>query len=262
MNGLLHRLAARASGAAVTLRSDARLAYGGALPLVKPVQPSAPPSSDPGWPGPQADEMPPALARRTAIVQRVAPRPMGVGPHAPQRNDQPHPAPSREGTPGHEPVVPGSDDAVSEAPSSTGAPQPWDRLDARARLQNVASTARPVAGFAEPPDAEPPAAAVDRDGAVPRVAARRAEPVPLLPPSANAPRPDSWIRPVNTAWPPTVDSPAAAAAKAADETTEVHIHIGRIDVTAIHEPPASRRKPAAAPAPMSLDSYLAERGRS
>jgi hypothetical protein len=49
---------------------------------------------------------------------------------------------------------------------------------------------------------------------------------------------------------------------AADEATEVHIHIGRIDVTAVHEAPPPRRKPASTQAPMSLDSYLARRSRS
>jgi hypothetical protein len=46
-----------------------------------------------------------------------------------------------------------------------------------------------------------------------------------------------------------------------EETTEVHVSIGRIEVTAVHEPapnkpPAPRRK-----APMSLDDYLATRHR-
>lgn len=44
------------------------------------------------------------------------------------------------------------------------------------------------------------------------------------------------------------------------EVNEVHVHIGRIEVTAVHEKPVS--KPSAIPArrqPMSLDEYLAKR---
>jgi hypothetical protein len=41
---------------------------------------------------------------------------------------------------------------------------------------------------------------------------------------------------------------------------EIHIHIGRIEVTAVQEPaaPAPRRKPKGRE-PMSLDDYLAKR---
>jgi hypothetical protein len=41
----------------------------------------------------------------------------------------------------------------------------------------------------------------------------------------------------------------------------VHVHIGRIDVTAVHAPPPSR-KARAMPPPVSLDDYLARRGRA
>ncbi|OGB18810.1 MAG: hypothetical protein A3E51_17970 [Burkholderiales bacterium RIFCSPHIGHO2_12_FULL_67_38] len=50
-----------------------------------------------------------------------------------------------------------------------------------------------------------------------------------------------------------------------EETTEVHVSIGRIEVTAIHEPAAPTQRPAARrKAPVSLDEYLARRqgGRS
>ena len=46
-----------------------------------------------------------------------------------------------------------------------------------------------------------------------------------------------------------------------EETTEVHVSIGRIEVTAVHEaPPAKRQTPAAAK-PMALEEYLARRRR-
>ena len=43
------------------------------------------------------------------------------------------------------------------------------------------------------------------------------------------------------------------------ETTEVHVHIGRIEVTAVHEDPPQRTKPVEGRKPMSLDQYLARR---
>jgi hypothetical protein len=55
--------------------------------------------------------------------------------------------------------------------------------------------------------------------------------------------------------------PNVAAQAAADEPTEVHIHIGRIEVTAVHEAPAPRTLPSRKQAPMSLDAYLAARSK-
>jgi len=44
-----------------------------------------------------------------------------------------------------------------------------------------------------------------------------------------------------------------------EETTEVHVSIGRIEVTAVHEaPPAPQRQPPRTK-PMSLEQYLARR---
>lgn len=43
---------------------------------------------------------------------------------------------------------------------------------------------------------------------------------------------------------------------------EVHIHIGRIELTAATPAPAAPRREAATRKPMSLDDYLRSRGRS
>lgn len=61
--------------------------------------------------------------------------------------------------------------------------------------------------------------------------------------------------PRQQAWPPTT------AQESENEPTEVHIHIGRIEVTAVHEAAPQRSKPKARQAAMSLESYLAERGK-
>ena len=49
-----------------------------------------------------------------------------------------------------------------------------------------------------------------------------------------------------------------------EETTEVHVSIGRIEVTAVHEAPQPKRAPARSQRALSLEEYLARRkaGRS
>lgn len=46
-----------------------------------------------------------------------------------------------------------------------------------------------------------------------------------------------------------------------DEITEVHVSIGRIEVTAVHESSPPKRQASTATKPLSLDEYLARRGR-
>jgi hypothetical protein len=58
--------------------------------------------------------------------------------------------------------------------------------------------------------------------------------------------------------------PAGSRAATVEETTEVQVNIGRIEVTAVHEAPVAKPAPRRRNAPMSLDQYLARRqgGRS
>jgi hypothetical protein len=56
--------------------------------------------------------------------------------------------------------------------------------------------------------------------------------------------------------------PSASPVQATAEPTEVHVHIGRIEVTAVHEPPAPHRPAPPRAAPMSLQAYLATKGRA
>ena len=46
------------------------------------------------------------------------------------------------------------------------------------------------------------------------------------------------------------------------ETPEVHVSIGRIEVTAVQAPAPPKRKPATSRKALSLDDYLAQRGRA
>jgi hypothetical protein len=53
---------------------------------------------------------------------------------------------------------------------------------------------------------------------------------------------------------------ASAAVSAVEETTEVHVNIGRIEITAVHAAPPPKREPTRAGKPMTLEDYLAKRG--
>jgi len=80
-------------------------------------------------------------------------------------------------------------------------------------------------------------------------------PEPLLPLNPSAPA----LRSVGIPIAPTLTRQDRAGALI-EETTEVHVSIGRIEVSAVHEAPAPRRRPEPqANKPMSLDDYLARR---
>ena len=70
---------------------------------------------------------------------------------------------------------------------------------------------------------------------------------PLLPQLLGSERPDAGPRSFDRRRTPR------------EETSEVHVRIGRIEVTAVHEAPLPRRPPPRAAKPMSLEEYLARR---
>lgn len=81
-------------------------------------------------------------------------------------------------------------------------------------------------------------------------------PAPLLPRQ----RPTK----VTTAAPNASPAPRGSAGAARQESTEpneVHVHIGRIEVTAIQESTQPKLRPKRGQAPMTLDNYLAKRQR-
>ena len=84
-----------------------------------------------------------------------------------------------------------------------------------------------------------------------------ATPPPLMPKVTNRGVPTTEVSaaPRQQAWPPTTGQDTE------NEPTEVHIHIGRIEVTAVHEASPQRPKPKARQTAMSLESYLAERSK-
>lgn len=101
------------------------------------------------------------------------------------------------------------------------------------------------------PAAQPslPPATGSEVGAVPeRTLDKLVLPLPLLPAS-----------PPGAAPAPAASASASASALPAREPDEVHIHIGRIEVTAIQESRPASKPSRKGAAPLSLDDYLARR---
>lgn len=228
MTGLLHRLAQRATGNAWTVRSDVRLPFG----------------AD-GLDRPQADAAPP-------LMEAAAPE-----THARARPRPPEPASLVTAAP--EQAVPPRVQLPAVAAQHGGA-QPVD-AEAAATRTSVATATQPPGTAAVPATAMPTMASLHtpaRPQSTPPP--RRAEPTPLLPP-----QPSTAGHAASLAQ--TVRGPAAFALRpapqaAASQETEVHIHIGRIDVTALHEAPRPKARPREHTQPVSLDAYLATRSKT
>ncbi|MBT2304796.1 hypothetical protein J7E70_30725 [Variovorax paradoxus] len=230
MTGLLHRLAQRATGNAWTVRSDVRLPFG----------------AD-GLDRPQDDTAPPLME---AAVPET---------HAPARPRPPEPASLVTAAP--EQAVP----PLVQSPAVAAQPGRAQRITRQsAAMRTPVATTTP---------AQPPGAAAVPATAMPAMASlhtparpqstpppRREEPAPLLPPQ---PSTAGHAAPLAQ----TVRGPAAFALRpapqaAASQETEVHIHIGRIDVTALHEAPRPKARPRERTQPVSLDAYLAARSKT
>lgn len=239
MKGLLNRLAARATGTSATVRSDARLA-GGAL---------GPP------PGVATAAAGPSFAVETRPAAPVIPSPAAAPADAPR---DPLPSPIERPAPSdlHAPRV---NPDRSSHPSSVG--------DAGEAVSEGAALKVPAAG---------PTRLVDDSVDESLVTAPRSDPAFLLagvrsPSDVYVVRDPPLLIPLAIADRTSVAAPAlgtggrttARPTQPVGRTAEpdVHIHIGCIEVTAVHEPAAPRRRPVSAPAPMSLDAYLAKRGR-
>jgi hypothetical protein len=252
MNGLLHRLAARAAGTAVTVRSDARLPYGGgalawadmaevevaapreAMQGVTSAEQVLPPqASQPGFAEPRP--LRPIIVPQAAAPEQAAEPPLAVNPHDAEAS------------------------AVGAVPAVAGRPEPpmLLRIDEPSARSPVLSEPTRTERPGEPQRSSRTSSSVRVRDAVTPAARAQADPAPLMPLTADRSTPSA-----PPAAPHRAAGPPAAPVSAADEPNEVHIHIGRIDVTAVHEAPPPRRKQASTQAPMSLDSYLAQRQRS
>jgi hypothetical protein len=260
MKGLLHRLAARAAGTAVPVRSDVRLPFGGADHALgesaeTDVVPRHPAASTPV---PLREPLAPPETRqpaeRVANDRDVMPLPLVDAPtNEASRASKPtndisigrrrgmnaH-APSAESIAGRKPHVP--QPLLEAIPTIVAQPSVTETGQS---LRDAVPSPRRAPDLLLPP-ATPGS---DREPALLMPTHARAQATaPDAPPIG--PRAPVWPNPL-------------APTTASSEPTEVHIHIGRIDVTALHDAaPAPCRQPAATPAPMSLDAYLARRSRS
>lgn len=146
--------------------------------------------------------------------------------------------------------------AAEAQPAPLGEPQGMDSRDRLAaasvplpliRDQGVVSA--PVPGAQVPhPDLGAQVSGAEGD------AAGRASPLfvaPLLPPQHTRSAP-VWAPAAQVAHGPLSSAPV-------EETTEVHVTIGRIEVTAVHEAPAPKRPAAPVRQPMTLEEYLTRR---
>lgn len=230
MSGLLRRLASRALGVMPTVRPvvgrtpEADLRATAPAPVLtfdSGVEPETAPRRNAGDPPSRAGS---EIAPSTSVEQRL-----------PSRTE-------------HAAM------ALAVPPPSKHFPPPSPMGAAEARA------VPPVAASGSTPPAAPPTADAEVDGARPapvhRTEASRASTrdAPLLLPPQRVGRalPAQAIAAANPL-------PAGPAKSASEETTEVHVTIGRIEVTAVQEAPRPRREPARPRKPKSLEEYLAGR---
>lgn len=280
MKGLLHRLAARAAGTAPLVRSDARLPFGGGGLA------GADETLDAN--GGSARELPvTGTARADAAMQRAVQAPTrasvitstetSIEPLAelaavPSRQAHPRPAVTLPDAMLHasEPSAPqgpvsqrhdGSqtepEPRVLEAAPMAAAPVMTSQTH-EPRVREAAPRHANGMPFERDNQTPVPSAAHRSDGST-----RRAGASPLVEPSPLMPLARAEV---DTSMPRIVRlkaaRPLAPGSQAADDTTEVHIHIGRVEVTAVHEAPEPSTQPRKRQAPMSLDAYLAARKKA
>jgi len=235
MSGFLRHIAARGMGQAGAVHSAARLPYASAPALAEAVG--------------ESTALPPSLPRppRSGPVQEPTPGPIPARPD--EVSERPTTAASRPPAP----LLRGSLIAAAAADAAL----PDDRKATGAAEDRPLGRAADGPGMPMPDPILPAAAqklqatpAVDDEGSAPL---RRIP--PLLPPQPNG----------------TASFKAASGHRdnsrraPVEETTEVHVSIGRIEVTAVHEAaPAPKRAPARGQRALSLEDYLARRkaGRS
>lgn len=255
MNGLFTRLAAQASGKrAATLHSPAALPYRGA-----PEQPllESSPIALPETPGASLEQPSTPLA---ASHQSIPDQPTKPANSERNARDATHVRPSSARV------------SALEAPADIVLPEPFAPFK-QSDTSELHALAIPPAVRAQPmPIVEPRvdttkpghmleaerhaqfdmASAASTDSLQTDLTAHDASGALPLPATLLSPR----TVPVRQAAAPAAPSVVKVPPQQADE---VHIHIGRIEVTAIQESAPSKREARKGPAPLSLDDYLAKR---
>ncbi|MDB6158416.1 MAG: hypothetical protein JWO04_2122 [Gammaproteobacteria bacterium] len=243
MKGFLHRLAARAAGTTVAVRSDARLPFNASKFGRGAAEETADQSSSVGL-------RPPPSVVNTFALQVDASRvdaPSPIAGHMPPRPS----GPMTDGDLGNQARLAFPSPSVGNA--EVGLPTPLVR---EASVNDGhASAFRPESAF------EPRTRTADQHSHEMRPSSDstrlRREPSLLLPPEVS-----DRASLLGVAAPTTRLPVGIAQVSAREESREVHIHIGRIEVTAVHEAAPPRRLAAPTTPPMSLDAYLAKRGHT
>ena len=241
MNGFLHRLAVQAMGSTSTLRSAARTPYAPLSPvnMAEPdrqVATLGTAGNEQQHMGNSGAEWDPVLSQEQHHVNTY--REIGAQP----RDNEVVPS-------SPEILVVQSDIGLHTTPDRpSGLPS---SAKAMLRQSNIEKT---VAG-------EPPVLA---DGIEMRVPGNDSATLT----DSNYPSP---LLPLKNANRPSALNASAAAQRGehggsgrrgqVDEITEVHVNIGRIEVTAVHESAPSKRQTSTPAKPLPLDEYLARRGR-
>jgi len=241
MNGFLHRLAAQAIGGTNTLRSAARTPYAPLSPVNRA----------------DLDRQTPTLDTAGNEQQHMSSSGAAWDPVSSQ--DQHHVnAHSEIGAQPRDNEVAPSSPEILVVKSDTGLQIKPDRpsgfsssTKAMLRQSNIE---KPVAGESS----------VLADGIEMRVPGNDSATLT----DSNYPSP---LLPLKNAARPSALNASAAVQRGelggfgrqgqVDEITEVHVSIGRIEVTAVHESPPPKRQAPTPAKPLSLDEYLARRGR-
>ncbi|MCP1644499.1 hypothetical protein J2T41_004137 [Pseudomonas citronellolis] len=233
MSGLLRRLAAQAGGQrGVTLHAPAHLPFQPAPERLESAE-SVLPAALPG-------------AALPSLMERPVPSVVAPAPAVPPTQ----PRAARPEIPGEMPPAPAT--RAEEQPPALEATPPEPLLAEQPLslfVQVPNNPGVPVQETAAPPTGSHPA--VPRHEAPARTDA--------TPPSPATPRLPTLLAPMAPATAPQPRVAPTQAEPTPRQPDEVHIHIGRIEVTAIQEAAPARREARKGPPPLSLDDYLARR---
>lgn len=206
-----------------------------------------------------------ACGQRSATLHSPAALPFqGVA----EQEENPAPAPDRLDPPAERPQAmqqpasridrPTAAEQPGSAPRGETAPDPLITPPAAPAFHHPTPAAAPPNGNAAETVSMATSAPLDMPA-----------PAPLVVPGAPMGRPDALERPsagrsgLLSLSPSPIPQPAAAAPVVATapgrQADEVHIHIGRIEVTAVQESAPGPHAPRKGRSPLSLEDYLARR---
>jgi hypothetical protein len=269
MSGLFRRLAGQALGqpGATQLHALARLPY------------QAAPTGMVESPAPWSAEPQPATS--LPLAQPLASESHGLEQQASRRQASPYAAPLQS-TPGQ--ASPRAAASNTGARSQAAAPpehiavmlegfepaaespslfQPAEPRRVSSGIADAAAQATPL--VITTPQPAPPSHPIADNAPTPAASRRSATAAAALPgmpeqPSASPSLPEALLPPALFSAPRHASpAPAKGPAERQREPDEVHVHIGRIEITAVQQPAPAKRASRKGQAPLSLDDYLARR---